>query len=97
MIDVLTACQARAARAMLNWSVRKLAIRSKISDSSVRRIEVGFGAPENVTIDLCVKLRAYFESRGFHFTFDDTIGPGVSWNRAATRAERRLMERRGEP
>lgn len=90
MIEALTACQARGARAMLSWSVRQLAAKSKISDSSIRRIEIGFGIPENVTLDLRVKLQSYFESRGFKFTWSDDVGPGVSWNRyPGKRVERR--------
>jgi transcriptional regulator with XRE-family HTH domain len=81
MIQALTACQARAARAMLTWSVRQLASKAKISDSSIRRIEIGFGVPENVSLDLRVRLQEYFEGRGFHFTWSDHVGPGVSWNR----------------
>lgn len=81
MIETLTACQARAARAMLTWSVRQLASKSKISDSSIRRIEIGFGIPENVTLDLRVRLQSYFESRGFVFVWSDTLGVGVYWNR----------------
>lgn len=94
MIEALTACQARGARAMLNWSVRQLAARARISDSSIRRIEIGFGVPENVTLDLRVKLQEYFEGKGFKFKWDPDLGPGVFWNRQATRAERRLMSRR---
>lgn len=76
---------------MLNWSVHQLARASGVSVSSIRRIEAGFGTPENVTIDLLVRLREYFESRGFHFIFEDERGPGVQWKRA----ERRRVERRG--
>lgn len=89
----LTGCQARAARAMLSWSVRQLAQNSGISDSSIRRIESVFGVPDNVTLDLLEKLQAYFESRGFRFAWDDIDGPGVYWRR---RVERRSgKDRRG--
>lgn len=65
---------------MLMWSVRELAERSGVSDSSIRRIEAGFGVPENVTLDMLVRLRDFFESRGFRFTFHDGC-PGVEWRR----------------
>lgn len=81
MREKLTACQARAARAMLMWSVRQLAAKSKISDSSIRRIEAGFGAPENVTLDMLEKLREFFQSRGIVFTWKPEDGPGVAWKR----------------
>jgi hypothetical protein len=88
MIEALTACQARGARAMLDWSVRQLAAKARISDSSIRRIEVGFGVPENVSLDLRVRLQEYFESRGFTFTWSEHAGPGVSWNRTGRRERR---------
>lgn len=97
MIEALTACQARAARAMLDWSIRQLAERCKLSDSSIRRIEIGFGVPENVTVDLRVRLQEYYESRGFVFTWDERIGPGVSWNYAGKRERRSGTERRSAP
>jgi transcriptional regulator with XRE-family HTH domain len=84
----LTGTQARAARAMLTWSVRQLAQHSGISDSSIRRIESMFGVPDNVTLDLLEKLQAYFESRGFKFVWDETDGPGVYWRRGERRNRR---------
>lgn len=76
--DRLTACQARAARAMLNWTIRDLCENSTISESSIRRVESASGVP-NVSLDLLVKLREFFESRGFVFTMSDRDGPGVRW------------------
>lgn len=93
MIEKLTACQARAARAMLDWSVRQLAAKSRISDSSIRRVEIGFGVPENVTLDLLVRLQTYFEGRGFLFIWDPA--PGVCWNRVANRAGKQRERRNG--
>jgi hypothetical protein len=81
---------------MLTWSVRQLATKCKISDSSIRRIEVGFGVPENVSLDLRARLQSYFESRGFTFTWSDQDGPGVSWNRSGRRERRNgILDRRG--
>jgi DNA-binding XRE family transcriptional regulator len=94
MIEALTACQARGARAMLDWSARELAKRSKVSESSIRRIEEGFGVPENVSLDLRVKLQEYFEGRGFTFRWDEHLGAGVYWNRTGKRERRSGLERR---
>lgn len=88
MTDVLLACQARGARGMLDWSVRELAKRSKVSHSSIRRIEDDCGKPQSVTMDLRFKLQAYFESRGFTFRSDPELGPGVFWNRSPKRERR---------
>jgi hypothetical protein len=70
---------------MLTWSVRQLAIKSRVSDSSIRRIEIGFGVPENVTLDLRARLQSYFESRGFVFVWSENLGAGVHWNRQLSR------------
>ena len=77
---------------MLSWSVRQLAQASHISESSIRRIESGFGEPENVTLDLLVRLREFYEGKGFTFVFDDSKGPGVHWQRKERRTGR---DRRG--
>ncbi|WP_448043838.1 helix-turn-helix domain-containing protein [Bradyrhizobium liaoningense] len=86
----LHGCQARAARAMLMWSVRQLAQQSGISESSIRRIESEFGVPENVTLDLLTRLREFYESKGFSFVFEPD--PGVTWRR---KERRRVQDRRG--
>jgi DNA-binding Xre family transcriptional regulator len=87
--------QARAARAMLDWSVRQLAHHSGISDSSIRRIESVSGVPDNVTLDLLEKLQAYFETKGFKFVWSEEAGPGLHWRRPG-RSERR-NRRAGDP
>lgn len=73
---------------MLMWSVRETARRSGVSESSIRRIESDFGVPENVTLDLLVRLREFYESKGFVFIWDDDA-PGVQW--------RKKERRRGPP
>lgn len=77
--DRLTGCQARAARAMLMWSVNDLAKHCGLSASSIRRIEGEFGVPKNVTLDLLERLLEYYERRGFLFSWNDSHGPGVAW------------------
>jgi transcriptional regulator with XRE-family HTH domain len=72
------------------WSVRQVAKASGISDSSIRRIESEFGVPEAVTLDLLMRLREFYEGKGFTFTFEPEA-PGVTWHRK----ERRKGERRG--
>lgn len=76
----ISGCQARAARAMLMWSIRRLAENSEISESSIRRIESEFGIPESVTLDLLFRLREFYEGRGFHFYFENGY-PAVVWRR----------------
>lgn len=76
--NLLTACQVRAARAMMMRSVKQLAKESGISESSIRRIESVYGVPDMVTADLLLKLHAHFERRGFVFTWENEA-PGVCW------------------
>jgi transcriptional regulator with XRE-family HTH domain len=90
----ITRVPSRAARAMLMWSVRQLAQQSGISESSIRRIEAEFGVPENVTLDLLMRLREFYEGKGFRFTFDDEDGPGVTWRRKERRRCRSPRGRR---
>lgn len=87
MDEFLSAYQARAARAMLDLTRRQLAAKSKISESSIRRIENGFEAREHVTVDLCVKLREYFVERGFTFSWPDGATHCVCWNRKRVRRQ----------
>lgn len=78
---------------MLMWSIRQLAEASGISESSIRRIESDFGVPNNVTLDLLVRLREFYEGKGFSFLFDDLKGPGLQWRRQERR--RGTGDRRG--
>lgn len=89
----LNGSQARGARAMLDWSVRELAERSGVSESSIRRIESTVDAPENVSLDILVKLQEFYEGRGFLFVWDDHNGTGVFWKRKTRR--RGPSDRRG--
>ena len=79
---------------MLTWSINHLAMKSKISESTIRRVESGFGAPEGVTLDMLEKLKTYFEGRGFVFVWDDQSGPGLYWGKSPAR---RTTDRRRVP
>jgi hypothetical protein len=74
-LRVLTGCQARAARSVLCLTVRKLAEKSDISESSIRRIEQG--GRREVTTDLLIRLQTWFESQGFVFLWNGR--PGLTW------------------
>lgn len=69
----MTPKQARAARAVLDWSVRRLAQESGVSESSIRRIEA-----EPVTLDIRARLQKFYEGLGFGFWFADGA-QGVGW------------------
>ena len=77
---MLSACQIRAARAMMGWSVDELARRSGVSEKTVRRMEKVWGVP-NATAETFAKVQACFEAEGFEFLPDTggKIGPGIRW------------------
>lgn len=68
----LSPAQVRAARAMLQWSMLKLADKARVSVSTVKRFEDGQGAPASVGL-----LRDALETEGVRFLDDDGDGPGL--------------------
>ncbi len=77
---MLSACQIRAARAMLSWSIEEAARRSGVSERTIRRLEKIWGVP-NATADTFDRLQACFEAEGLEFLADSggAIGPGIRW------------------
>ncbi len=76
---MLTAAQIRAARALLDWSQRKLSERSKLSVPTIKRMEGSMG-PERSTDANVDAVRRALESAGVIF-LDGRAGkdggPGV--------------------
>lgn len=70
----MTSAQIRAARALLNWSVRELAAESGIHRNTISNIETGKsgGDPETLTA-----LRGALEAAGVIFVETNGEGPGV--------------------
>lgn len=64
---LMSGAQVRASRGLLNWSVRQLADASKVSVSTIRRIEDADGVPENRELGNIARLRATFEAAGVAF------------------------------
>lgn len=79
----LTACQVRAARAMLRWSIGQLSSESGVSERTITRIEAGWGRPRNTTTETLYRLIECFERQGIVFIGDDgsNDGPGVRLSR----------------
>lgn len=73
-IRAMSPRQARAARAVLSLSVRRLADRSGVSDSSIRRVEEG-----QASLDLRARLQGYYEREGVRFTFSGN-SRGIIWD-----------------
>jgi PAS domain S-box-containing protein len=73
---VLTGAQIRAARGIVNWSVRELAQAAAVSSSTIRRLEEMDGAPARAE-EAHAPLRAALEQAGVEFLFPPTGKPGV--------------------
>jgi transcriptional regulator with XRE-family HTH domain len=95
----ITAEQISKARRLLRWSQQDLALRARISQSSVARIERGNTPSDKIGI----KIRRAFEFAGVEFINGDNPGAnsapellighprfassGVDWNRAVCNIE----------
>ncbi|SDH07834.1 helix-turn-helix domain-containing protein [Pelagibacterium luteolum] len=73
----MTPAQCRAARALIDWSQRRLADESGIGNATIRNFEAGRSTLQFATNNLLVKT---FEAAGVQFLDpDDTAtGPGVA-------------------
>ncbi len=74
--QTLTGAQIRAARGIVNWSVRELSEAAHVSSSTIRRLEELNDAP-NSTEDALNPIRAALEGAGVEFLFPPTGKPGV--------------------
>jgi PAS domain S-box-containing protein len=74
--DTITGAQLRAARGILNWSVRDLAEAASVSPSTIRRLEESNGAPQGPEPSLA-PIRASLEAAGVEFLFPPVGKPGL--------------------
>lgn len=74
--DMVTGAQVRAARAILNWSVKDVADAAKVSVSTVRRLEEHDG-PSTMRADSVAPIRRALETAGVEFLFLQSGKPGV--------------------
>jgi transcriptional regulator with XRE-family HTH domain len=73
---MITSCQIRAARALINWSARELAIKSGVGVATVRRMELAEGIPSSNAQNLELVKRA-LELLGVEFIGTPEDRPGV--------------------
>lgn len=78
----LTGAQARAARAILNWSVKDVAVAAKVSISTVRRLEDTDGSSQ-LRDDLRDAIKAALEKAGVEFLYLPSGPPAVRPRRTA--------------
>lgn len=74
--EPLTGAQIRAARGILNWSVRDLAETSRVSPSTIRRLEESSDSPEGREPSL-EPIRKALEAGGVEFLFPPSGKPGL--------------------
>jgi transcriptional regulator with XRE-family HTH domain len=72
----MTATQARAARAIMRWSVADAATQSGLTGNTVNRFEMGKGA----RMETAVKLRQAYENAGIEFPDERTVRFSDSFN-----------------
>jgi PAS domain S-box-containing protein len=73
---IMTGAQLRAARGVLNWSVRELSESAGISSSTIRRLEEMDGPPPGRE-EAVPQLQAALETGGVEFLFPPSGKPGV--------------------
>ena len=70
---MVTSAQIRAARALLNWTVRDLAERAGVHRNTITRAETDATGPGHAT----AAIRAALEGAGVIFVDENGEGPGV--------------------
>ena len=75
-LSTLTGVQIRMARNALHWSVRELALRSKVSTSTITRAEASDDVPNTTEANLSL-LTAALEAAGIEFIGTPCDGPGI--------------------
>ena len=75
-LSMLTGAQVRSARHAIKWSVQDLATNSKVSVSTIKRIEVADGLPSTSVHNL-MSIKTALESAGIEFIGTPEDGPGI--------------------
>jgi len=70
---MVTSAQIRAARALLNWTVRDLAVHAGVHRNTITRAETDATGPGHAT----ASIRAALESAGVEFISENGGGAGV--------------------
>ena len=75
---MITSGQIRAARALLRWTGKELAVSSGVAFSTLMRLETGEGVPAAQAKTLAAIQKA-FEDAGIEFIGTPESGAGVRW------------------
>lgn len=76
---MITSCQIRAARALINWSARELADKSGVGVATIRRMELADGVPSSNAQNLGL-IQKSLEALGVEFIGSPEDRPGVRLN-----------------
>ena len=76
---MITSCQIRAARALINWSARELADKSGLGVATIRRMELADGVPSSNAQNLEL-IQKTLEGLGVEFVGSPGDRPGVRLN-----------------
>ena len=76
---MITSCQIRAARALINWSARELAEKSGVGVATIRRMELADGVPSSNAQNLEL-IQKTLEGLGVEFVGASEDRPGVRLN-----------------
>ena len=83
---MLTGSQIRAARHALRWSVSELADKSKVSTSTIKRLEAADGLPNSTKANMSAVI-ACLEAGGIEFIGTPDDRPGIRIGRPTTQQE----------
>ena len=81
-IKMITSCQIRAARALINWSARELAVKSGVGVATIRRMELAEGIPSSNAQNLEL-VKKTLEVLGVEFIGTPEDRPGVRLSSSA--------------
>jgi ribosome-binding protein aMBF1 (putative translation factor) len=73
---MLTGAQVRSARHAVKWTVQDLATNSKVSISTIKRIEVADGLP-STSVNNLMSIKTALEAAGIEFIGAPDDGPGI--------------------
>lgn len=76
---MITSCQIRAGRALINWSARELADKSGLGVATIRRMELAEGVPSSNAQNLEL-IKRTLEALGVEFIGNPADRPGVCLN-----------------
>ena len=77
---MITSCQVRAPRALINWSARELAEESGLGVAAIRRMELAEGVHSSNALNLD-QIKKALEVQGVEFIVAPDDRPGVRLNK----------------